>query len=63
MTGKFNRDPITGILRRKLIATGKKPLNRTTNPYASTHIPMIGHPNKTTTIPPKKAAEPFALCH
>ena len=26
MTGKFNRDPITGILRRKLIATGKKPL-------------------------------------
>ena len=38
-------------------------LNRTTNPYASTHIPMIGHPNKTTTMPPKKAAEPFALCH
>ena len=26
MTGKFNRDPITGILRRKLIATGKNPL-------------------------------------
>ena len=26
ITGKFNNDPITGIRRKKLIATGKKPL-------------------------------------
>ena len=26
ITGKFNSDPITGIRRKKLIATGKKPL-------------------------------------
>jgi len=63
ITGKFNSDPITGIRRKKLIATGKKPLNNTTNPYASTHMPSIGHPNKTIIIPPKNAAEPLALCH
>ena len=38
-------------------------LNNTTNPYASTHIPMIGHPNNTIIIPPKNAADPLALCH
>ena len=48
---------------RKLMATGKKPLKRTTNPYNSTHMPMRGHPKSTTKIPPKNAALPLALCH
>jgi len=61
--GILNILPMTGILLKKLIATGKKPLNRTTNPYNSTHIPMRGQPNNTINMPPKKAPLPLALCH
>ena len=39
------------------------PENRTMNPYASTHMPRIGQPKRTTRMPPKKAAEPLTLCH
>ena len=40
--GKLRIVPITGILRKKLIATGKNPLNSTMNPYASIIIPIRG---------------------
>ena len=38
-------------------------LNKTTKPYSSTHMPMMGQPSSTTRMPPKKAPLPLALCH
>ena len=83
MPGMDRMVPITGIRRKKLMATGKNPLkqnirsfyaitilrkmqsylNKTTKPYISTIMPTSGHPMRTTTMPPKKAADPLALCH
>lgn len=60
--GKLSSVPSTGIRRKKFITTGKKPLNSTTKPYTSMHIPTSGNPNKTVKIPPKKAPDPFHLC-
>lgn len=53
--------PMTGTLRRKFMAYGKKPEKRRKNPYVSTTMPIIGHPMRTTNIPPKKAALPLIL--
>lgn len=37
-------------------------LNSKKNPYDSIIIPMIGHPNKTITIPPKNAIDALIFC-
>lgn len=61
MYGRSNIVPIIGTLRKKLTATGKKPLNKRKNPYISTHMPMTGHPNNTIRIPPTKKLVAFNL--
>lgn len=62
MSGKSNRRPSIGTLRKKFTATGKKPLNNKKNPYDSTTIPIRGQPISTTMMPPKNAIEAFTLC-
>lgn len=37
--------------------------NRRIKPQISTTMPTKAHPSSTRRIPPKKSAEPFALCH
>ena len=51
----------TGTHLRNLIAMGKKPPKRATNPYISMIIPKIGQPRRRTSMPPKKAAVPLIL--
>lgn len=53
--------PNTGTRLKKLIATGKKPLNSKKNPYDSITMPISGQPSNTTNIPPKKAIDALAL--
>ena len=52
---------MTGMLRMRPSAIGKKSLKRLRKPQNSTHIPIIAHPNSTSMMPPKKQAVPFHL--
>jgi len=54
MNGRLSIILNPGILRRNSTTNGKKPLNNWKNPYNSKIIPTIGHPRRTTKIPPKK---------
>jgi len=54
MNGRFSIILNPGILRRNSTTKGKKPRNSWKNPYNSNIIPTIGHPRRTTKIPPKK---------
>jgi len=62
MPGKYKIVPRMGIRLKKSIATGKNPLKSTKKPYISKIIPIMGHPKRTITIPPKKARVPLTLC-
>lgn len=60
--GIFKKVPSTGTLRKKLMATGKNPLNSNTKPYVSSSMPTMGHPASTMMIPPKNAIDALTLC-
>lgn len=62
MPGRLRIVPITGTRRRKLTATGKKPLKSKKNPYISKHIPTTGQPIRTTSMPPTKNPVALNLC-
>jgi len=54
MNGRLSIILSPGTLRRNSTTNGKKPLNNWKNPYNSRIIPTMGHPRRTTKIPPKK---------
>jgi len=60
--GRLRICPTTGTRRRKLTATGKKPLKRRKKPYSSTSIPIMGHPMRTMNMPPMKKPVALSLC-
>lgn len=60
--GMLRKLPRIGTLRRKLMATGKNPLNSRMKPYVSMSIPISGKPNSTIKIPPKNAIDALTLC-
>ena len=57
-TGRSNKRPKTGKLRRLLKTVGKNSLKSNQNPYVSSNIPTTAHPYKTTKTPDRKKPEP-----